>query len=202
MPTGGSNPSPTTIFKSINITNILMQEIIQRIDDDYQSRLSGFKKRLEEHKDWKVFTRVLMLSSQSCFNIFRQTNDSLEDCENLHSLLVNGLLDDSTLEIKVTGKDMFTFLYVGWGNDDSEPVSEKDLLHLIDLEEASKSFYDLYKKELDDDMDRNKAREYFALRKNVMEYMLSLADENTRRYYLEEKEKGRKKFDFKNRIKH
>lgn len=63
----------------------------------------------------------------------------------MYSMLINGLLDDSSLMIKVYGSGYFTNLYIDWGNDDEPSVSETDLSNMLDILEERDKFLFNYK---------------------------------------------------------
>lgn len=117
-----------------------MTNILDKISTDFNDRFNRLKEDLEAMKDWKVLNRVLNLSDMSCFKLFKRTNDSLEDVGYLYSMLINGLLDDSSLMIEVYGSGDFTNLYIDWGNDDESSVSENDLSNILDILEERDEF--------------------------------------------------------------
>lgn len=88
-----------------------MTNILDKISADFNDGFNRLKENLEYHKDWSVLNRVLNLSEMSCWRIFKKANISLEDVEDLYSMMVNCLLDDSCFVISVDDSR----LHVTWG---------------------------------------------------------------------------------------
>jgi len=162
-----------------------MKNILERISNDYQSRFNGLKDDLESHKDWEILTRVLNLDEMSCFNLFRMTNNSLEDVGTLYSMLVNCLLDDSSFKIDIGSSGIFTHLYVNWGNDDDPRVNENDIIKMVDLLERQAEFVKVNKDAIDNCSidDRSILREYFKFSKDLEKMMLGLASDDVKKQF-------------------
>lgn len=160
-----------------------MTNVLDRISADFNSRFNRLKEDLEAKKDWKVLNRVLNLKQMSCYDLFAKTNDSLESISYLYSMLVNGLLDDSSLMINVSGSGIFSKLYVVWGNDDAPRVTEDHLNSMLDILEESDRFYDLHKKDLDHGFDHYLFSEYYSFKTKLDQLMLSLASDKIKKSY-------------------
>jgi hypothetical protein len=155
-----------------------MKKVIDKINANYKSQLASLETNLERNKYWITLKRVLEMDETSCFNLFRQTNNSLEDVTALHSMLVNCLLDDSSLMVNAGGKGIFTHLYITWGNDDEKRVDETDLNHIIDLLEVKKTFSEKHKDALREMEDMELVREYLSCGHNIEKALLDLASDH------------------------
>ena len=162
-----------------------MEHVIKRVTDNFEGRLEKLKIDLESHKDWKILERVLNLDDMDCFKLFRMTNYSLEDVESLESMLVNGLLDDSSLMVNIAQSGIFTHLYITWGNDDERRVDEKDLHKIIDLLEESRKFAEDNSEAIDkcDIDDRTVLKKYFNYTKQINDLMLGLASDKIKKEF-------------------
>lgn len=166
-----------------------MEEFLQRVEENFQHRLNDVRRQLEEHSDWEILNRVLRMRGQDCYDLFRKPNETIECVENLYSMLVNGLLDDSSLAISITGKDIFTFMYVSWGNYDLPEVSENDLHKMIDIIDERKDFLEKHGED-EFSEDRELVREYFEFNRRLENMMYGLAsDEVKERWDAKEKAK-------------
>jgi hypothetical protein len=160
-----------------------MTNILDKISTDFNDRFNKLKEDLEAKKDWKVFNRVLNLSPMSSYKLFYKTNNSLEDVEDLYSMLVNGLLDDSSLMISSKGVGIFTRYYVTWGNDEAPTVNELHLNAMMDILEESEMFYTLHKEEINNYLDRKRLFEYYEFDTKLDALMLSVAPEKIKNSY-------------------
>jgi len=161
-----------------------MTNILDKISTDFNVRFNRLKEELEAKKDWKVLNRVLNLSSMSCYKLFNKTNNSLEDVEALYSMLVNGLLDDSSLMISSKGVGIFTRYHVTWGNDEAPTVNELHLNAMMDILEESEMFYTLHKEKINDYYsDRKYLRQYYEFDSKLEALMLSVASEKIKNSY-------------------
>lgn len=160
-----------------------MTNILDKISTDFNDRFNRLKEDLEAKKDWKVLNRVLNLSPMSSYKLFYKTNNSLEDVEALYSMLVNGLLDDSSLMISSKGVGIFTRYYVTWGNDEAPTVNELHLNAMMDILEESEMFYTLHKEEINNYLDRKRLFEYYEFDTKLDALMLSVAPEKIKNSY-------------------
>jgi hypothetical protein len=160
-----------------------MTNILDKISTDFNDRFNKLKEDLEAKKDWKVLNRVLNLSPMSSYKLFYKTNNSLEDVEDLYSMLVNGLLDDSSLMISSKGVGIFTRYYVTWGNDEAPTVNELHLNAMMDILEESEMFYTLHKEEINNYLDRKRLFEYYEFDTKLDALMLSVAPEKLKNSY-------------------
>jgi hypothetical protein len=125
--------------------------LMELIGEDLNKRLYEMESSLEAREDWDVLFKVLEMDVQDCYSLFGMGNSSLDNVENLHSMLVNCLLDDSYLGVKL---DSHKFMRATWVGDDHENcIYEKELLELIELAEAGRKFY-----EANQDLIENKTR--------------------------------------------
>lgn len=125
--------------------------LMELIGEDLNKRLHDMESRLEAREDWDVLFKVLEMDGQDCYSLFGMGNDSLGDVEYLYSMLVNCLLDDSYMGVKL---DSSNFMRATWVGDDHENcIYEKELLELIELAEAGRKFY-----EANQDLIENKTR--------------------------------------------
>jgi hypothetical protein len=160
-----------------------MKNTIERIESNYHKRLMFLEEDLTTYKDWETLNRVLNLDEMCCFDLFRLTNSSLEEVEKLISLLVNGLRDDSSLAVHISGRKPIPFLYVGWGNDNLPSVSEEDLNKMIDILEQKHSFANTHKYSLMKDYFGEIWKTYSQFSTDLKLLMLSLASEDVKREY-------------------
>lgn len=161
-----------------------MTNVLDKIAADFNSRFNRLKEDLEAKKDWKVLNRVLNLSPMSCYKLFDKTNNTLEDVEDLYSMLVNCLLDDSSFMISSKGVGIFTRYYVTWGNDDAPTVNELHLNAMMDILEESEMFYTLHKEEINNYYsDRKYLRQYYEFDSKLEALMLSVAPEKIKKSY-------------------
>lgn len=166
-----------------------MTNTLDKITTDFNNRFNRLKEDLESHKDWSVLNRVLGLNSMSCFKLFKRTNNSLEEVVYLCSLLINGLLDDSSLMIKVTGRGIHTTLYIDWGYDDERSVFENDLSNMLDiLEERDKFLFNYKESNLVTD-DYEAFRHLMSFDDKLEKLMYELASSNIQHLFNERKEK-------------
>lgn len=114
--------------------------LMELIGEDLNKRLYEMESKLEAREDWDVLFKVLEMDVQDCYSLFSMSNNSLGDVEYLYSMLVNGLLDDAYLGVKL---DSHKFMRATWVGDDHENcIYEKELLELIELAEAPRKFYE------------------------------------------------------------
>ncbi len=158
-----------------------MTNTLDKITTDFNNRFNRLKQNLEYSKDWTVLNRVLNLSEMSCWRIFKKANISLEDVEDLYSMMVNCLLDDSCFVISVDGSR----LHVTWGSDDATIVVKEDHLNaMMDILEESEKFYDLHKEALNySRIDRKVILDYISFDAKLEDLMLSLATEEIKKSY-------------------
>jgi hypothetical protein len=160
-----------------------MKKIIDRITANYENRLASLKADLKRNEDWVTLKRVLEMDEMDCFTLFRKTNNSLEDIANLHSMLVNCLLDDSSFMVDAGGKGMFSHLYIAWGNDGEKRVDEAELNHIIDLLEVKKTFAEKHKDALWEIEDMELVREYLSCEHNIEKALLDLASDRIKKKF-------------------
>ena len=160
-----------------------MTNILDKISTDFNDRFNRLKEELEAKKDWKVLNRVLNLSPMSSYKLFYKTNNSLEDVEALYSMLVNCLLDDSSLMISSKGVGIFTRYHVTWGNDETPTVNELHLNAMMDILEESEMFYTLHKEEINNYLDGKRLLEYYEFDTKLDALMLSVAPEKIKNSY-------------------
>ncbi len=142
---------------------MIMQNILDRVTENFNNQFKDLEFQLEQTKDWEVLKRTLNLRPYSCYKLFGRENKTLEEVQYIVGLFINCFHDDSTMVIsttKVYSHDHSTF---GYGSDDYIGIKESEMLEVLSLIERYEECYDENNKFIDND----RGKFYYSLRDAV-----------------------------------
>lgn len=99
----------------------------QRVRTSVEKRISRLNR---EYEEYPILQEILKLDNHDCYEIFRISNTYPEDLDQLASMIINGLYDDSQLGA-VSGPHGYFVSYVS--DDHVNQIDEDDLFRIIKL---------------------------------------------------------------------
>ncbi len=100
---------------------------MDKIRGDYEKRLAEWEKQITHLDSYPPITAVMEMPSQGCYSLFHMGNETLGEVEELWSMLVNGLYDDSNVAFVKQGGDYV----LTWSQDDPKAIFEDEMLELV-----------------------------------------------------------------------
>lgn len=113
--------------------------LTKRLVPNIRKRLYELQQNLCTN-EFTLIDEIFHMDPQDCYSVFGMSNDTLEECESLYSMLINGLYDDSYLGII---KNPTTDLWIiSWVSDNFEnTLSEDDVAMIIRSQSIQTKYY-------------------------------------------------------------